>query len=285
MGKLYFLFHFLDLISKPIFVRERNDFARVTDWYPDVDWSWSSKLVEKKKCGKGRLLVGRCTSENVHLTILRERILIRRQSPLKRRRENVHQPRFSFSWCARSKKCVGILQSGCHDFFPPNSRSNVEFPRAFWRIFVDFRKVSSKKEQRPSLLESIFGKVGVWPRSVPIFIHRFCLGTAFLGGFVWCVSGPCLIASTAKLSLSSLTQTNGPKSQPSEKLDFIRQGVKWRDGEVVSVSQDVVFPKQRRRFWSAGATPNKEKWHSASVFPRLLMLVGRYLTFACVYET
>ena len=93
-----------------------------------------------------------------------------------------------------------------------------------------------------------------------------------------------LVWSPPQLSLSSLTQTNGPKSQPSEKLDFTRQGVKWRDGEVVSVSQDIVFPKRRPRFWSAWATPNKEKWHSASVFPRLLMLVGRFLTFACVYE-
>ena len=67
----------------------------------------------------------------------------------------------TISWCARSKKCVRILQSGCHDFFPPNSRSNVEFSRAFCRIFVDFRKVSSNKEQRPLLLASIFGKVGV----------------------------------------------------------------------------------------------------------------------------
>ena len=34
------------------------------------------------------------TRENVHLTILRQRILIRRQnSPVKRTRENVHQPR------------------------------------------------------------------------------------------------------------------------------------------------------------------------------------------------
>ena len=34
------------------------------------------------------------TRENVHLTILRQRILIRRQnSPVKRSRENVHQPR------------------------------------------------------------------------------------------------------------------------------------------------------------------------------------------------
>ena len=47
-ANLSFCFHFLDLISKPIFVRERNDFARVTDWYPDVDWSRSSKLVKKK---------------------------------------------------------------------------------------------------------------------------------------------------------------------------------------------------------------------------------------------
>ena len=30
-ANLSFCFHFLDLISKPIFVRERNDFARVTD--------------------------------------------------------------------------------------------------------------------------------------------------------------------------------------------------------------------------------------------------------------
>ena len=59
MGKLVFCFHFLNLISWPIFVRERIDFARVTDWYPDVDWSRSSKLVKKKKCGKGLLLVGR----------------------------------------------------------------------------------------------------------------------------------------------------------------------------------------------------------------------------------
>ena len=45
---LSFCFHFLDLISKPIFVWKRNDFARVTDWYPDVDWSRSSTLVKKK---------------------------------------------------------------------------------------------------------------------------------------------------------------------------------------------------------------------------------------------
>ena len=30
-ANLSFCFHFLDLISKPIFVRKRNDFARVTD--------------------------------------------------------------------------------------------------------------------------------------------------------------------------------------------------------------------------------------------------------------
>ena len=59
------------------------------------------------------------------------------------------------------KKMCRNLAIGCHDFFPPNSRSNVEFSRAFCRIFVDFRKVSSNKEQRPLLLASIFGKVGV----------------------------------------------------------------------------------------------------------------------------
>ena len=52
MGKLVFCFHFLDLIKKPIFVQERNDFARVTDSYPDVDLSRSSKLVKKKSAAK-----------------------------------------------------------------------------------------------------------------------------------------------------------------------------------------------------------------------------------------
>ena len=40
------------------------------------------------------------TRENAHLSILRQRILIRRQhSPIKRSRENVHQPRI---WTPKS---------------------------------------------------------------------------------------------------------------------------------------------------------------------------------------
>ena len=47
-GKLV-CFNFLDHISKPNFVRERNDFARVTDWCSDVDRSRSSEQVKEKK--------------------------------------------------------------------------------------------------------------------------------------------------------------------------------------------------------------------------------------------
>ena len=46
MGKLVFLFHFLDHISKPNFVREQNDFAIATDWYFDVDRPQSSEHVK-----------------------------------------------------------------------------------------------------------------------------------------------------------------------------------------------------------------------------------------------
>ena len=49
-----------------------------------------SRPVYPRKCAPAKT----CTRENVHLSILRQRILIRRQnSPAKRSRENVHQPR------------------------------------------------------------------------------------------------------------------------------------------------------------------------------------------------
>ena len=57
-ANLSFCFHFLDLISKPIFVQERNDFARVTDWYPRRRLIAKLETGEEKKCGKGLLLVG-----------------------------------------------------------------------------------------------------------------------------------------------------------------------------------------------------------------------------------
>ena len=51
---------------------------------------WPAGLVRDRSGVPAKM----STRENVHLTILRQRILIRRQnSPVKRSRENVHQPR------------------------------------------------------------------------------------------------------------------------------------------------------------------------------------------------
>ena len=60
-----------------------------------------------------------------------------------------------------------------------------------------------------------------------------------LGGVFYVFLG--LVWSPPQLSLSSLKQTHVRKCQPSEKLGFICQGVKWMDGEVSLVSRDIVF--------------------------------------------
>ena len=134
-ANLSFGFHFLDLISKSIFVRERNDFARVTDWYPDVN----SGLFQR--------MSGFETGHPAAAGLL---------------------PAFDFSVSDEQDAAFLVSVMDCSDC----DSSGLDSPNSSWSIarlkeYLRRKKRTSKREERR-------GWTGLSPMTSPPHMHNAC---------------------------------------------------------------------------------------------------------------